>query len=354
MGDDGLSLVECTAMNPDVETRLEAYREDFQKHMGRPFEHFYCPILQADEDVPLQKGHIVNQAFELSSPAWVVQRRDVDGFFGTMFEAEFVKLQDMQNSTMADVFIDPRLNRQFRPSILRNDEPVAYTTRQSKLPAVFTPVRLGDEENSLTIGVKMSPEEILASAGDRWELAVSKDMRVPALVSLIKTAHLSLFHLLGYRYAAFPAGRFIGRDILGNFFLANAGKPRRDVLANAHGHFRDFMHMIRPVGINGMDFQGSISDRMMLICVGASGRHWALIVFVKTAGLVHSVLMPTFSDDVAAATYFDFLKNDNETINVTTGRYDRIQGIWELNPHPKPLHWPKSGVLYPEADSQEQ
>ena len=93
--------------------------------------------------------------------------------------------------------------------------------------------------------------------------------------------------------------------------------------------------MIRPVGINDLGFQGSISDRMMLVCVGASGRHWALIVFVKTAGLVHAVLMPTFGDDESAATFLDFLKNDNETINVTTGRYDRTQGIWELNPHPK-------------------
>ncbi len=58
-------------------------------------------------------------------------------------------------------------------------------------------------------------------------------MWIPTLVSLIKTAHLSLFHLLGYRYAAFPSGRFIGRDIVGNFFLANASKPRRGVLSSA-------------------------------------------------------------------------------------------------------------------------
>jgi hypothetical protein len=319
--------------------------------MRRPFAHFFCPILHVDEDAELQEGHIINRAFEHSSRAWVVQRRDVDGFFGSLFEADFVKLQDMHTRTMADLFFDPDLNRRFRPRILRNEDPVAYTTRQPPLPDVFTPVSLGDDEQSLTIGVKMSPDELLASAGDKWELDVSHDVRIPTLVSLIKTAHLSLFYLLGYRYAAYPAGRFVGHDVLGTFFQGNfkIQKQRPKVLTNAHSHFRDFVHMIRPVAASRLNFQGSISDRMMLVCVGASGRLWALIVFVKTATLVHSVLMPTFSDDEAAATFFDFLKNDNETVNVTTGRYDRTQGIWELNPHRNPLHWPKSGVLYPEA-----
>ncbi|MBV8309910.1 MAG: hypothetical protein JO344_05860 [Planctomycetaceae bacterium] len=261
-------------MSPELKARLEAHRQDFEQHMGRPFTHFFCPILQVDEDVRLQEGHIVNKAFDQSSRAWVVQRRDVDGFFGSLFEAEFVKLQDMQSTTMADLFLDPKLNRQFRPSILRNDQPVPYTTWQTRLPDAFTPVTLGDDERAMTIGLRISPEELLAAAGDKWELDVSKDVRLPALASLIKTAHLSLFHLLGYRYAAFPAGRFVGYDILGRFFRNNFGtrKQRPKVLANAHAHFREFVHMIRPVGINRLNFEGSVSDRRMLVCVGASGR----------------------------------------------------------------------------------
>ncbi len=332
-------------MNPEVEARLKAYRTDFEMEVGRRVDHFFCPILHVDEGVELQKGHIVNHAFERSARAWVVQRSDVDNFFGAMFEADFVKLQDMQKVTMADLFLDARLNRQHRPSILRNDEPVTYTTRQGELPEVFTPVTLGDDAQSLVIGVKMSPEELLATAGDKWELAVSSDVRIPALVSLIKTAHLTLFHQLGYRYAAFPAGRFIGRDILGRFFRENVKKARQEVLARAHEYFREFVHMVRPVGLNGMNFEGTVSDRLMLVCVGASGRHWAFVVFVKTDQLTHAVLMPTLSNDEAAATYLDFLKNDNENITVTTGRYERSKRIWELNPHYKPLTWPKTGIL---------
>jgi hypothetical protein len=346
-------LLEHATMNPDVKARLELYRQDFEKHMGRSFEHFFCPILGVDEDVELQKGHIVNQAFDDSSPVWVVQRRDVDGFFGSLFEADFVKLQGMHSKTMADMFIDPKLNRQFRPGILRNDKPVQYTTRQTGLPDVFTPVILEDDEQSAIIGVKMTPEEILAAAGDKWELAVTKDIRIHSLVSLIKTAHLSLFHLLGYRYAAFTAGRFVGHDILGSFYLNNVKKPRQELLANAESYFREFEHMVRPMGINGMNFQGSISDRLMLVCVGTSGRLWAWIVFVKTAQLVHSVLIPTLTDGEAAATFMDFLRNDNETIMVTTARFDRSNGIWELSPHAKALKWPKSGVLYPPTDPTE-
>ncbi len=332
-------------MNSEVEERLSAYRDDFEREMGYPFEHFYCPILQVDEDVELQKGHIVNHAFERSARAWVVQRCDVDSFFGTKFEADFVKLQDMQKVTLADLFVDPRLNRQFRPAILRNDQPVHYTTRQGALSEMFTPVAFGEEPQSMVIGVKMSPEELLASVGDKWEIDVSRDIRIPALVSLIKTAHLTMFHLMGYRYAAFTAWRFVGRHILGDFYLRYAKKPREEAQAAARTHFGEFVHMVRPVGRNGMNFEGSVSDRMMLVCVGASGRLWAMVVFVKTAELVHAVLLPTFGDDVDVGTYFDFLKNENETITVTIGRYDRSRRVWELNPHATQLNWPKSGVL---------
>ena len=47
-------------MHPRLEARLNAVRADFEKWQGKPFRHFYCPILHVDERVPLQMGHIIS------------------------------------------------------------------------------------------------------------------------------------------------------------------------------------------------------------------------------------------------------------------------------------------------------
>ncbi len=42
--------------------RIEALRNDFASVRGKPFEHFYCPILMRDEQTEICCGHIVNKA----------------------------------------------------------------------------------------------------------------------------------------------------------------------------------------------------------------------------------------------------------------------------------------------------
>jgi hypothetical protein len=46
----------------------------------------------------------------------------------------------------------------------------------------------------------MHPEDVSAAVGQKWEIEISKDVRIPALVSLIKAAHLTFFEMLGYRF----------------------------------------------------------------------------------------------------------------------------------------------------------
>ena len=65
---------------------LEQLKADFESVGGKPFEHFYCPILHVDEDVPPIKGHVVPES--LGGRAMVLQRPDVDNGFGSFFEAE--------------------------------------------------------------------------------------------------------------------------------------------------------------------------------------------------------------------------------------------------------------------------
>src|SRR5260221_5330298 len=122
--------------------------------------------------------------------------------------------------------------------------------------------------------------------------SISKVVRIQAFVSLIKAAHLTLFELLGYRYALSSGGQFVGRQILGEFFLQNRDKPKGEVLANAQPFFRKFATMSRPI-VNPVDFQGTISDGRLLACrENSADDPWALIVIVKTSRMLHSVMVP--------------------------------------------------------------
>jgi hypothetical protein len=62
---------------------LEQYRQDFFRTTGRPFKHFFCPILQEDSvGTGLMDGHILPQAVKSASRRTVLQRKDVDIILG--------------------------------------------------------------------------------------------------------------------------------------------------------------------------------------------------------------------------------------------------------------------------------
>ena len=46
--------------------------------------------------------------------------------------------------------------------------------------------------------LKPTPSQRQAAQDGRAEISVDKDVRIHALVSLLKAAHLTLFHLMGY------------------------------------------------------------------------------------------------------------------------------------------------------------
>ena len=71
--------------NSGLARRLESYRLDYEQVTGKPFEHFFCPILGVDEPAELIRGHVINRAFRDAPRAWVIQRSDVDNFYGSHF-----------------------------------------------------------------------------------------------------------------------------------------------------------------------------------------------------------------------------------------------------------------------------
>jgi len=333
-------------MNDFVRAKLEELRADYSAVKGDPFSHFYCPILFADEDKPLCKAHIINQAFSDSAQAATVQRADVDNFYGSRFESDFIDVQRYRKRSTAEIVTDKNLSKRFSSKIFLEDKPVDFFFTADRIPAQFTSINLGEEELSVPFGLKMHPTEVIAAQGKRWEIEVSRDVRIPMLVSVIKAAHLTLFETLGYRYALSLAGYFVGREILGKFFLQNQDRRKADVVKNAVPYFREFANMVRPVISCPFESKGTVIDKTFLMCMGNSGSAWAFIVLVKTAHLIHGVLLPVFEQVEQSVTYLEFLRNENSAMQVATCWFKGDR--WEISQNTIPLLWPKSGTMHPE------
>jgi hypothetical protein len=151
--------------------------------------------------------------------------------------------------------------------------------------------------------------------------------------------------MLGYRYAFSAGGCFVGWNILGEFFQQNCDKPKADVLQHALLFFKNYVNMVRPVEHFKNNLQGTITDRTLLICRHGHGIAWALIVFVKTAQYLNAVMIPIFTPLGSVVKYDDFLKNQDENVDVSWCKYEQNQ--WLVNPKLSKIIWPKNGTLYP-------
>lgn len=331
-----------------VKVKLDKLREDYAQNSGHPFKYFYCPILYKDENKPLCMAHIINTVFPNSARAWTVQREDVDNFYGSKFESDFTVIKHSGKYSPDEVFSDKHLSKSLKPKILLNGNPVDYYYTENNIPDQFSPAIIDKNGQTAKFALKMSPKAVLAEIDSDWKIDISKDLRLPALVSLIKSAHLTLFEMLGYNYVLSAGGNFVGQQIIGKFYEQNKSKEKAEVLENALIFFRDFAHMVRPLQSNNLGFQGTISDNQLLVCRDVNNNIWALIVFIRINQDLHAVLIPIFDKIETIPKFIDFLKSEKETIEVNFCRF-KIEN-WELSKKSIKLTWPKTGILYPEMD----
>ena len=139
---------------------------------------------------------------------------------------------------------------------------------------------------------------------------------------MLKAAHLTLFEMLGYRYALSAGGYFLGRNILGEFFLSNKGRSKTDIIANGLSHFREFANMMRPVLNPPPDLRGTTADQSVFVCRCDADTPWGIIVFIKTSHLVHSVLVPVLECEGAAARFMAFVKGEGCRIRANRCRFE--------------------------------
>jgi hypothetical protein len=323
--------------------KLQRLRADFQSIVGRPFDHFFCPVLFRDDVTALSRAHIINTAFRGSDRTWTIQRADVDGFYGAFLESDFLAIQERGQHDPLDVLSDKELWRRLRPKILIDGREVEHYFAEGPVPPHFSQLIVETPDGRpVELALKLQPSETLAALQESWEIVIEKDMRVAALASLFKAAHLTWFELLGYLYALSAGGHFLGHDILGTFYLSSTGKSKAGIVQSAEPHFREFVNLVRPMASVPKDLKGTISDRTAYLCTGSSGP-WAIATFIRTGPFTYAVLVPVLESVESAARFVRFLKEPAPRFEAQLVRY--TGKIWEKSPASFTLNWPPANLV---------
>ena len=331
-------------MDSAAKERLKLLNADCHDVSGHKPRRFYCPILYRDDDVELCKAHIINESFPDSDRQWTIQRADVDNWFGSMFEADFIKLQHRQKLKASEVLADPKLAKQFRPKFSLDGKDVDHYTLASSVPDHFSPILVEHELGSTGVVLKISPNELLEARDKKWSISFEVDLQLPALVSLLKAAHLTLFHQAGYAYALSAGGHFIGRTVLGDFFQRAHGLPRADVQREARSHFGKFRNLVRPIVTRDTDLKGTMTDGLFYVCRYHDG-YWATKILVRTGGHLHAVLLPVFDQTEPAARFISFLEQSSVRFEALLARWTE-DGI-EMSPTSQQFEWPEAKLDLP-------
>jgi hypothetical protein len=219
-------------------------------------------------------------------------------------------------------------------------KPVQHYLPKDDVPASHSELTIGrGDRPEVRLAIKLEPSEVLAALDRKWEILLEKDVRLPTLVSLLKAAHLTLFELIGYRYALSAAGHFMGWTVLGSFVRQFMTAERADVLQAAESHFPEFVNLVRPMQQAPPDITGTVSDSQFYICTGTPVA-WAMMVFIRAGDQLHAVLVPVLEDAENAARFVGFLEASASRFEVRLAKFagDR----WDVSKTTRIIEWPEA------------
>src|SRR5690242_20393540 len=154
--------------------QLDKLRAEYSALTGSPFRHFLCPILLADDDAPLCRAHIVNKAFKQYTRRWTVQRNDVDAFFGSVVESEFVTLPDRLNLNAVSVLTDRELSRRLRPEVWLDGKRIAHYLTKGPVPPNHRELAIAGIPGKSRLVLKVQPEQMPSSLEGRWQVRMER------------------------------------------------------------------------------------------------------------------------------------------------------------------------------------
>lgn len=293
-------------MDAYLKSRVDAMSGDFETVTGHPFNEFFCPILLRDEAASLCRGHIVPECLGVSS-LWIPQRADVDNFFGSAAEREMNDGIRAKGASMFDVFCDRELSQSIRPRIEFEGVRIPHFFPTPKDVESF---RQPDVDGGRRITLRIPPSRAKELEGKPIRLILEKDFRPSIAAAVWKSAHLSMFYLLGYRYVLSAAGQYTA-GVLGDFFAMGQtlkGDELRERLAT---YFSRFARIVRPLDGSG-EVCGTITDNRVLAVFSRARTVFAIGVFVNCGKDRFVAFLPGEPSDFD--TYLSFLSDPPPSI----------------------------------------
>jgi len=329
--------------NEEMRKGLKRLQDSFVEMEGKPFKHFYCPLMMSDEPAELCLGHTVPQSLVDAPRATVPQRKDIDAFYGTAVEADLSALFDAVGKPLDEIMADPTLSRAIRPQLIVEDEPVKHYPFRGHRDPSHTRLNLEIDHSGrqFEFVLAMTEEEAVQMQAKSWGIGVEFDARLPLIATMLKAAYLTLFRIHGYHWGLSAGGVEIGYQLLGGCFREYKRRPAEAKTA-LKKWFSPYRHAVRPLGGDCEQMpRGTVENNRSAVCFGSSGKPFAQVVFIRGGGRCHGVLLPGYENPDSAAAYYDFLNNDNETLRISPAWFDADELLWKISPNQIETHWPK-------------
>ena len=288
----------------------------------------------------------MNELFIDAERTRTIQRKDVDNYYGTLFESAFSDVKWVDRSVVKEALRDRNLRQRLGLKLISDNQVQQHyfpSSNSSVNREIHTPIELHLDDETVPLALKQPRGELEQKLDGRWQFRVEKDASLAAVVSLLKSAHLTLFHLLGYKYVFSPGGQLLGRKALGEFFLNTydpQGWDRKCALDIAQRHFNPFANTVRPILAQFLGLQGTITDGRILAC-GTGDTPWGLGILIRCGGRMHTVIVPNIEKDESAALFSRFL--DSPFPQQIEGRVGKIrEGELEMCSDFFSFEWPEA------------
>ncbi len=315
--------------------QLRHLNENYQAIKGTRVRKFVCPITLGDDpNAELCDGHILNEAIRKASRATIIQRKDVDNYFGTTIEPDVVQWLNIPELTPKELFSK---SSNLQITIPNGEKSKLFFTSRRSVGDRFPQIDLFNPDGTVVAKPFVKT--------DNPALREFKDAEVEGKItlnngaflgSLIKSAYLTCFRLFGYEWV-FSAGGDKVRRALATFYNAKAGRGQ------AHNYFLDFE------GAVSVELTKIFQDKdtlqggcLFLHFVRGTSKEilFALSCLFRINERTITVTLPSFLTtgfDLGAYSYYQsFLKDHSMPHNVYPALLEN--GIIRMDPRPLRIH----------------
>lgn len=337
-------------MNHKQRALLDYHLEDFRKVCnGDVFSHFFCPILWNDTPHEPTVGHVIPQGFDQDLEKVVYQRKDVDTFFGGIFEGDYVNFERLRGKTIFQVLDDPELHRIAKPKVILDGVPHTIF-KFSKYHPETTLLRIELEGiASKRVGVSVNRQAFL-QPGVKSSLNSYVDNMVPCFVTFLKSAHLLMFHMCGYAYGTSATSHYLGYQILKPIFdkYSQTTLSKAEVHASLRSELQEHSAMVRLFDIDRQEHESTNENQSVCLVMGSSGNPFAIGVKLRIKKLMAHILLPFCQNShvESAVTYLDFMKNENEEITIVEAKWNAECQQFDQLTSPQRIRWPKTEGMF--------